>query len=185
MDLFQRKIEARVVETGPDAIQVAIKLNDTFHEIALTLEVRPSDRIITGARAEFIRFPYDRCRDTMARLDNLVGVTIAPGVWRTVAREVGGKDGCTHLYELTMEALRVAMQGFYRYEWERLPQEERLPFLRRAWRASAISTAIPNSKPDSCWRSNVFLCTVLAFMLYYYEFDFLAEVKGRETQYPS
>lgn len=132
MDLFQREIRARVVEAGPDAIRVAVKLNDSFHEIALTLEVRPSDRTITGARAEFIRFPYDRCRDTMARLDNLVGVTIAPGVWRTVAREVGGKDGCTHLYELTMEALRVAMQGFYRYEWERLPQEEWLPFLRRA-----------------------------------------------------
>ncbi|MDN5325450.1 MAG: hypothetical protein PWP41_145 [Moorella sp. (in: firmicutes)] len=147
MDLFQRKIEARVVETGPDAIQVAIKLNDTFHEIALTLEARPSDRTITGARAEFIRFPYDRCRDTTARLDSLAGVTIAPGVWRTVAREVGGKDGCTHLYELTMEALRVAMQGFYRYEWERLPGEEQLPFLRRVLAGECYIYSHPEIKP--------------------------------------
>ncbi|BCV23048.1 DUF2889 domain-containing protein [Moorella sp. Hama-1] len=132
MDLFHREIRARVVEAGPETIEARVKLNDTFHEIALTLEARPADRAITGARAEFIRFPYDRCRDTGDRLDNLIGVMIAPGVWRTVARAVGGKEGCTHLYELTMEALRVTMQGFYRYEWERLPEAERLPFLRRA-----------------------------------------------------
>jgi len=149
MELFQRRIQSQVILVGSDTMQVEIKLDDTHHEIQLNLEVKASTRTVTAIQGRFIRAPYDRCEDTAVLLENMVGVSIAPGVWRTVARKVGGKEGCTHLYELVMEALRVAMQGYYHYCWEGLPRDERLSFMRQALSGECYVYSHPELKAKS------------------------------------
>lgn len=126
MEIFQRNIKSRAVLRDDDTMLVEIKLDDSHHEIELYLEIKVSTLTITAARGRFIRSPYDRCADTIVLLGGLAGLKVAAGVWRTVSQRVGGQEGCTHLYELVMEALRVTMQGYFRVRWGHLSGEKRL-----------------------------------------------------------
>jgi len=146
VELFQRSINARVDLLGEDTIGVNIKLDDTHHEIRLNMKIRAETQTITEINGEFIRSPFDRCRDTLNLLQKLVGVHVAPGVRQVVARKVGGQEGCTHLYELTMEALRVFMQGYYRKLWKELPTDERLVYSKKMLKGECYIYSHPEIK---------------------------------------
>ncbi|NLW07867.1 MAG: DUF2889 domain-containing protein [Clostridia bacterium] len=155
MEIFQRKIKSRAVLRDDDTILVEIKLDDNHHEIELCLEIEISTLTITAARGRFIRSPFDRCADTIGLMEGLTGVKVAAGVWRTVSGRVGGPEGCTRLYELVMEALRVAMQAYFRVRWGHLSGETRLAQMREALKDECYIYSHPELelKPlqDSKW----------------------------------
>jgi len=124
---FPRTQTIEITPLAEDVVGVKAVLLDPFHHIELNLELRapsPTDLSIAKASAVMERVPYPVCREPLGRVPQLVGLKVERGLRRKVTRLLGGPEGCVHLVELTMEGVRLAIQGVVVIWTEALPPEE-------------------------------------------------------------
>ncbi|MHC4943600.1 MAG: DUF2889 domain-containing protein [Planctomycetota bacterium] len=136
MDLYERNINASVSRDGPDHIRTKASLLDLNHNMRVEIRVRVKDRTIVDAESRLLKTPFKICKQTESLVKNLIGLKIERGVTRKLSRLLGRSTGCTHILELTVEAIRLSsnvMLGFEvgDEEWRerKLPDEE---FISRA-----------------------------------------------------
>ena len=68
-------------------------------------------REIKHAEADFKKAPYlGVCRQTSQKMANLVGIKINSGFTERIIESVGGKDGCHHLVDQTLEMAKSMAQ---------------------------------------------------------------------------
>jgi hypothetical protein len=136
MELYERNINASVSQDGPDHIRTKASLLDLNHNMRVEIRVRVKDRTIVDAAGQLTKAPFKICGQTAVFVRNLVGLKIERGVLKAVADLLGRSEGCTHIYELSVEAIRLSsniLLGFEvgQEEWRerKLPDEE---FIKRA-----------------------------------------------------
>jgi len=136
MEIYERNINASVSRDGPDHIRTKASLLDLNHNMRVEIRVRISSRAIEDATAQMVKTPFQICGSTAAFVKNLLGLKIERGVTRTMAGLLGRSEGCTHLLELSVEAVRLSSNVLLGFEvgdaeWRdrKLTDEE---FIRRA-----------------------------------------------------
>jgi hypothetical protein len=109
--LFERNknIKANVVEKG--LLEIEVSMLDNVHQITTRYLVSFPEKIIKEAHASFQRAPYLKvCSHAEKKMSNLKDMQINNGLTETVIKSLGGKNGCYHLVDLTLEMAKCLYQ---------------------------------------------------------------------------
>jgi hypothetical protein len=108
LEIYERNINASVRRDNDDHIRTKASLLDLNHNMRVEIIVRISDRVITDSQAQMVKTPFQICGQTAKFAHNLIGLKIERGVTKKMAELMGRSEGCTHLYELAVEAVRLS-----------------------------------------------------------------------------
>lgn len=82
-------------------------MDDRIHDIKINFELS-HEGVISNARSRGLRLPYHGvCEDAQLRTPGLNGLRVTPGFIAQFAEGVGGASGCTHLFDLSIDCLRL------------------------------------------------------------------------------
>jgi hypothetical protein len=141
MDIYERNINCAVQQLSDERIGTKASLLDLNHNMRVDLIVNVKTREIERARVQMTKTPFAVCHQTEKLVEAVQGLRIERGISARLYQLLGRGRGCTHLFELALEAVRLSsnvMLGLNvdREEWvqRRLDDAEfvrrALPFLR-------------------------------------------------------
>jgi len=82
-------------------------MDDRVHDIKINFDLS-REGIISNAQSRGLRVPYHGiCEDAQLRTPGLNGLQVTAGFVGQFAGQVGGASGCTHLFDLSMDCLRL------------------------------------------------------------------------------
>jgi len=82
-------------------------MQDRIHDIQIGFEIM-SDGTIANASSRGLRLPYHGlCEGAQLRTPGLNGQRVTAAYVKQFAGQVGGASGCTHLFDLSMDCLRL------------------------------------------------------------------------------
>ncbi|MCR4441292.1 MAG: DUF2889 domain-containing protein [Peptococcaceae bacterium] len=125
MYLYNRMKNYSVEQVGND-LRIQASMIDSIHEMVLELVVGLDDSVIKKVRFDMIRTPHLLiCKEMEAKARTLEGCAVGQGIAKTIKERVGGGEGCHHLVDLFVEAIKVFKQGQYRLIYHRENDRER------------------------------------------------------------
>ena len=81
-------------------------MQDRIHDIQIGFEL--VDGVIANANSQGVRLPYHGiCEGAQLRTPGLNGQRVTAAYVKQFAEQVGGASGCTHLFDLSMDCLRL------------------------------------------------------------------------------
>jgi hypothetical protein len=116
MEIYERNINASVRREGDDHIVTKASLLDLNHNMRVEIKVRISNRTIEDAGAQMTKTPFMICGQTAHFARTMVGLVIERGVTHKLSGLFGRSSGCTHLYELAVEAVRLSSNVLLGFE---------------------------------------------------------------------
>ncbi len=82
-------------------------MDDRIHDIKIGFDLSRNG-VLSNAHSRALRVPYHGiCEDAQLRTPGLNGLQVAPAFIAQFAEHVGGASGCTHLFDLSMDCLRL------------------------------------------------------------------------------
>lgn len=82
-------------------------MEDRIHDIKISFDLSAKG-VISNARSRGLRLPYQGiCEDAHLRTPRLDGLQATAGFIGQFADQVGGASGCTHLFDLSIDCLRL------------------------------------------------------------------------------
>lgn len=105
--LYERNINSRVMKADRDRLVTEASLLDLNHSIRVLLTTNTKTRIIEKASAVFLKAPLKICDSTLNLMKKIEGLRLERGINGKLVDILGRSDGCTHLYELTLNAVRL------------------------------------------------------------------------------
>ncbi|MFN0123104.1 MAG: DUF2889 domain-containing protein [Blastocatellia bacterium] len=104
---FWRNKRLTVSRDAQDGFLCAGAMEDKIHDIRLEFTMA-ADGLISGATSRGARLPYQGiCEDAQLRTPLLNGARINGEYVKQFAEYVGGRNGCTHLFDQAMDCLRL------------------------------------------------------------------------------
>jgi len=104
-------IELKASGNGGAVYACESAMEDRIHDIKINFDLS-SDSVISNARSRGLRLPYHGiCEDPHQRTPALNGLKVTGGFVRQFADHVGGAEGCTHLFDLSIDILRLFRFG--------------------------------------------------------------------------
>jgi hypothetical protein len=116
MEIYERNINASVSRDGEEHIRTKASLLDLNHNMRVEIRVRIADRTIVDADAQMTKTPFVICAKTTRFAASLEGLVIERGVAREISGRLGRSEGCTHLCELFVEAVRLSSNVLLGFE---------------------------------------------------------------------
>ena len=107
-EIYERNINVSVSRLNSDEILTRATMLDLNHHIRVELRIDLSSESIMDASAQMVKVPYDVCQFTLNNIKKLVGLKIERGINKNIVNALGHADGCTHLVDLSMEAVRLS-----------------------------------------------------------------------------
>ncbi len=105
--VFWRRKSVLIRTVGWGGYLCQSKMEDNIHDIRVEFEIG-SDAVIRQASSRGLRLPYHGlCEDAQLRSSGLVGLKVTGDFVRQFADRVGGSSGCTHLFDLSIDCLRL------------------------------------------------------------------------------
>jgi hypothetical protein len=99
------------IELKPGGYACASAMDDRIHDIKLGFDLS-RDGVISNAESRGSRLPYHGiCEDAQLRTGGLNGLRVTAGFILQFADRVGGAQGCTHLFDLSIDVLRLFKFG--------------------------------------------------------------------------
>ncbi|MFI5251308.1 MAG: DUF2889 domain-containing protein [Bacteroidota bacterium] len=120
-ELYERNINVSVSKLDEKTIVTKASLLDLNHNIRVTMTVDTMTTMILNADVQMVKSPFAICQLTLKKIHNIVGMKIERGIQAKLVDALGHSDGCTHLVDLTMEAVRLSanvLLGFSRFDEE-------------------------------------------------------------------
>lgn len=103
----RKRLAIRQAEEQGNAFLCESAMEDPLHDIAIGFRLG-ADGMVSGACSRAPRVPYSGlCEDPHRRTASLNGLRLTPEFVRELADHVGGAQGCTHLFDLSMDCLRL------------------------------------------------------------------------------
>jgi len=100
-------IESKAGENGGTVYACESAMEDSIHDIKINFDLS-GDGAVSNARSHGARLPYHGiCEDPHLRTPTLDGVKVTGAFVRQFAEYVGGAQGCTHLFDLSIDVLRL------------------------------------------------------------------------------
>jgi hypothetical protein len=109
---FNRKKNVDI-RTADRSIIVTAHMVDNYHEMEAELRISMPDMVIRSVVGRMIKVPDERCREAGAVLEKAVGLEIKRGLTQLMEQTIGGRNGCSHMTNLVMEACHASVQGIY------------------------------------------------------------------------
>ena len=82
-------------------------MQDRIHDIQIGFSIA-ADGVIANASSQGVRLPYHGiCEGAQLRTPGLNGQRLTASYVKQFAEQVGGASGCTHLFDLSMDCLRL------------------------------------------------------------------------------
>jgi hypothetical protein len=82
-------------------------MQDRIHDIKISFDLS-REGVISNAQSRGLRLPYHGiCEDAHLRTPGLNGLQVTAGFMAQFAQHVGGASGCTHLFDLSIDCLRL------------------------------------------------------------------------------
>ena len=104
-----KRLSVRAASAGSFSCESAME--DLVHDIQVSFELA-ADGTISQAQSRGLRLPYHGvCEDAQQRTPGLNGLQVSADYVRQFAEHVGGASGCTHLFDLSMDVLRLFRFG--------------------------------------------------------------------------
>ncbi len=107
-DSYTRGTTVTVTHHGGTMVKVTAVLDDPDHHMTARMDVDVPTRTITAAELEISRAPFPACRGPADAAGQLVGLPIERGFTSKVAGMIGGRTGCSHMFETVVSAARLA-----------------------------------------------------------------------------
>lgn len=85
-------------------LQLRASMTDSFHEMALTIQLDPAGETVREATGTVIRAPDMVCPDAATFVQRLKGINLLTAERTEIERLLGAGDGCVHLIELVFES---------------------------------------------------------------------------------
>ncbi len=129
----------RVNDLGDGTWQATSAINDTFHEINVTVTIQRREGygltetggyVIENVEGEMVRIPHALCLETTSLLEELHGLVLDPPVRKNIMERVAGELGCRQLADLVVECVRGFIQAEFQYRGREIedPVERRKEF---------------------------------------------------------
>lgn len=121
-EIYERNINVSVSRPSDAELVTKASLLDLNHNLRVELTVDVRTKTISAAQAQMVKAPFAICQLSLAKVQRVVGLKIERGIHEKLVHALGHSDGCTHLVDLTMEAVRLSanmLLGFTRFhdEW--------------------------------------------------------------------
>jgi hypothetical protein len=112
MKLFERSQHSQVVwDEATGELVVRIAMQDAYHHMGVEMGFQYPDLTIVRVKPWSQRSPYPVCPEALQRGQACVGLRLGPGISLLIERRIGGRQGCTHITRLILEACHAAVQG--------------------------------------------------------------------------
>ncbi len=152
MEIYERNINISCAVLDEGRLVTKASLLDLNHNMRVEITVDKKSFVIVGAVARMVKVPFEICALTTRRVEGIVGLKIERGINRKLAAALGRSEGCSHLFELALEAVRLSsniLLGFSHMEEEwrdrRLGDAE---FIERA-KPFLKNSCLPFHEPES------------------------------------
>lgn len=114
MKIFTRTKHITCDRTADNILETRAGLLDTVHELELLITADIARREILKASAVILRAPYLICAEAAGRAEGLAGLKIdQPQISSRIVDLVGGPQGCSHLIDLALDAVKTIKQSLY------------------------------------------------------------------------
>ena len=107
-EIYERNINITVSRQNEREILTRASMLDLNHHIRVELSIDLARETIVKADARMVKVPYDLCQLTLPNINKLVGLKIERGINKKIVDALGRAEGCTHMVDLSMEAVRLS-----------------------------------------------------------------------------
>ena len=107
-EIYERNINISVSRKNDREIVTKATMLDLNHHIRVELTIDLQSETITDAQAQMTKAPYSICQLTVNAIRKIVGLKIERGIHKQLVDTLGHADGCTHMVDLAMEAVRLS-----------------------------------------------------------------------------
>jgi hypothetical protein len=105
--VFERRKVMRLERHG-DRLRLFHSMHDNVHGFELTYEIDAASGRIVSAEHVTPRLPYaGLCGEPQGRIRALLGETVDDGLRKRIQAHLGGPAGCSQLYDLTADLLKL------------------------------------------------------------------------------
>ena len=105
--VFWRNKELKIEIDDGGVVNCESAMQDSIHDIAVRFTIG-ADGKISDASSRGLRLPYHGiCEDAQLRTELLNGLELTPQFMKQIGETIGGSSGCTHLFDLTVDCLRL------------------------------------------------------------------------------
>ncbi|MBI3533881.1 MAG: DUF2889 domain-containing protein [Deltaproteobacteria bacterium] len=108
LGLYERNINSCVKKISANKILTSASLLDLNHSMRVELTINLKSLIIEKTKAVILKAPLGVCNQTTVLIKKLEGLKLERGINRKLIEALGTADGCTHLYELSLNAIRLS-----------------------------------------------------------------------------
>ena len=118
--LYERNIHSSVKRVGEDEILTEASILDLNHNMKVEVRVCMTTGEILDARAEILKAPFKICAHTLTNIAKIKGMKIERGINKKLIHALGGANGCTHIYELALEVVRLSFNVILgmKFNWQ-------------------------------------------------------------------
>ncbi|MCK5559608.1 MAG: DUF2889 domain-containing protein [Thermoplasmata archaeon] len=111
--ITERTINMKILELTADTVLARGSILDQVHNIAIELEIDINTLEIIKAEGQMVKAPFQMCKAAINNLDSVVGFKLKAGISNQLGNVLGGKNGCIHLSEVTIETARLAANTIF------------------------------------------------------------------------
>jgi hypothetical protein len=104
--LFNR-MKSQTMSLNNNVIMLAGHLHDSFHSVAVEMELDKRKGLIAEARGDILRAPDLVCMEATVYMDKLIGTSLADLAKKEIAFLLGGENGCVHLIDLVSDGAKT------------------------------------------------------------------------------
>lgn len=107
-DIYERNINLAVARKNDREICTKATMLDLNHHIRVELTIDLQTETIVHADSQMTKVPYSICQFTLRNIKSIEGLKIERGINKKLADLLGHAEGCTHMVDLAMEAVRLS-----------------------------------------------------------------------------
>jgi hypothetical protein len=103
----------KILDNSDSTVLARGSILDQVHNIAIELIIDIDSQTILKAEGQMVKVPFPSCKPGLINLDKIVGMKLDAGISQRISNTVGGKNGCIHLSEVTVETIRLAANTIF------------------------------------------------------------------------
>jgi hypothetical protein len=107
-DIYERNINIAVARKNKHEILTKATMLDLNHHIRVEITINLQNETIIDAQAQMTKVPYSLCQLTLTNLKRIIGLKVARGIHKQLVDKLGHAEGCTHMVDLAMEAVKLS-----------------------------------------------------------------------------
>ena len=121
-EIYERNINSSIIKKDENTFVTKASILDLNHNMIVILTFDIESKTITDAYAQMVKCPFKICRATLVNMKKLIGLKIERGINKKISHIVGRSHGCSHLFELCVDAVRLTSNvmlglNFNEEEW--------------------------------------------------------------------